>query len=484
MLSPLTWNADQQANRDGTFTAHVHGKWVNYHDGTQFQKIDLTPVPYAGGFRMEKAPYSFDFPETADKGFRFVSTNPYDIATKSVRNDAPLGITKQWTGALPVKGVVTDDGVLYEGALPDGDILLQPHEQELRYFVVFNKPPSGTGDVVIPFTLTLDEALDIKKRDGKSIDDKNVDIASGASVSRNTFRSISFKPATVWDSGIPKRKREQIKIMAKVSGGKIVAQKIIPRSFFDSATYPVYTDMSTTLFYPAGDYSDGVVGAPYSSSWAVTVGAAGSKAFLTDDPPNAIYYGRTAGVWDEIDRFIACFDITAITSANAVSVGSFFGYIGTINDNGSQSVYLDLVAPTNPASLAAGDYSKFSSVEQATAHPTLASLSAGYKEFALNTTGIANANLKVSTGYFCLGLRGSGDFLNSEPSMSNGQYALVRVYDSHHTGTDHDPYVSLTYAAAAAGPANLGTWNGLAKASIGTINGVTLANTKTINGLA
>lgn len=44
--------------------------------------------------------------------------------------------------------------------------------------------------------------------------------------------------------------------------------------------------------------------------------------------------------------------------------------------------------------------------------------------------------------------------------------------------------VSLAPYVAAAGPTNLKSWNGLAKASIKSINGVTLANTKSINGLS
>jgi hypothetical protein len=47
----------------------------------------------------------------------------------------------------------------------------------------------------------------------------------------------------------------------------------------------------------------------------------------------------------------------------------------------------------------------------------------------------------------------------------------------------HTGYSEFTTASAAAGPANLKTWNGLAKASISKINGLAIANIKSINGL-
>ena len=51
-----------------------------------------------------------------------------------------------------------------------------------------------------------------------------------------------------------------------------------------------------------------------------------------------------------------------------------------------------------------------------------------------------------------------------------------------HFGTT--AYLDYTEAGAASGPANLTSYNGIAKASITSINGIAMANITTLNGIS
>jgi len=66
-------------------------------------------------------------------------------------------------------------------------------------------------------------------------------------------------------------------------------------------------------------------------------------------------------------------------------------------------------------------------------------LTSGYTEMALNSSGIAAIN---KTGTTRLGMRSGYDLENEEPPSSS--YGKVQAYFSEYTGTDRDPYLSVT----------------------------------------
>jgi hypothetical protein len=75
----------------------------------------------------------------------------------------------------------------------------------------------------------------------------------------------------------------------------------------------------------------------------------------------------------------------------------------------------------------------------------------------------------------------TNDYLNSPPG-SNGTLSSGIAY-SEMGGTVNDPYIEYTEDAAS-GPANLTSYNGIAKASITSINRITMANITTLNGIS
>jgi hypothetical protein len=73
------------------------------------------------------------------------------------------------------------------------------------------------------------------------------------------------------------------------------------------------------------------------------------------------------------------------------------------------------------------------------------------------------------------------DQANTAPTFKS-DYTGVDWYSSRTTGTTYDPYLSVTYAAAS-GPTNVKTVNGLAIASVKTKDGLAIASIKSINGV-
>lgn len=111
----------------------------------------------------------------------------------------------------------------------------------------------------------------------------------------------------------------------------------------------------------------------------------------------------------------------------------------------------------------------------------------------LTTTVVAANSWMVGTMYAPGGYAGSGGsairvatdrgaivFFDSNAALAAGSQSITATFTSN---VCLGLIVSIA-PVAAAGPANLKTWNGLAKASVKTINGLAIASVKTWNGLA
>ena len=92
----------------------------------------------------------------------------------------------------------------------------------------------------------------------------------------------------------------------------------------------------------------------------------------------------------------------------------------------------------------------------------------------LNST--ANADIQNDDAFICALVESTGDYSNTAATSASDKNA----------GIDFGTTITLTYteAAAASGPANLTSYNGIAKASITSINGITMANITTLNGIS
>ena len=73
---------------------------------------------------------------------------------------------------------------------------------------------------------------------------------------------------------------------------------------------------------------------------------------------------------------------------------------------------------------------------------------AGYHTITLNSGGISAVNSAVGSGTLTIGAMGYYDYNNSAPSLG-GNTAIHLQYFQNYTGTSRDPYLDITYAAAA-----------------------------------
>ena len=72
----------------------------------------------------------------------------------------------------------------------------------------------------------------------------------------------------------------------------------------------------------------------------------------------------------------------------------------------------------------------------------------GYLNITLNSAGISALNSAVGSGTLTIGCMGYYDYNNSAPSLG-GNTAHIKFTFADYTGTSRDPYLNITYAAAA-----------------------------------
>ena len=72
----------------------------------------------------------------------------------------------------------------------------------------------------------------------------------------------------------------------------------------------------------------------------------------------------------------------------------------------------------------------------------------GYLNITFNSAGISALNSAVGSGTLTIGCMGYYDYNNSAPSLG-GNVARIKFTFADYTGTSRDPYLDITYAAAA-----------------------------------
>lgn len=117
----------------------------------------------------------------------------------------------------------------------------------------------------------------------------------------------------------------------------------------------------------------------------------------------------------------------------------------------------------------------FSSIDYSTAYSSeYDSFNAsGDNDISLNST--ANTDIQNNDAFICVIVQHTNDFSNTAASTAV----------SRQSGIAFNVPITLTYTeAAASGPANLTSLNGIAKASITNVNTITVANITSINTIA
>ncbi len=191
---------------------------------------------------------------------------------------------------------------------------------------------------------------------------------------------------------------------------------------------------------------------------------------------DAISYQFSAGRGGGSHRFRRSylhFDVSAITGV----VSSL-----TLNITGTNPTTSDVIVLKSTAfggdggtALSATDY--FTNVDFSTAYSAeVTSWGTLTNTITLNST--AESDIQNNDDFIIALVNHNNDFSNSAATSNTTQDSGLNL------SSLPEANISFTETAAAAGPANLTSFNGIAKANITSINGITMANITTLNGIS
>lgn len=447
---PNSWYTEERKNADGSVSRIINQKWSNYYENGEWKRIDLRPQKTANGFLVSKAPFTLALPDYADWEVEFSATNRYDIAQKRERNDPVVTKYKQFTGASHVKGVQTSLGIEYIGALPVGDIVYKTETDEFSALVRLNSVPetcqsNPNAEILIPFTETYSGGLRPKNK-GANIGATRKDVGDGYSVALNEFRGMSTKQAQVWDSALTE-KRQNIAVRGRFSSGVFDAQKVLPCSFLLSATYPVFTDTTTTVRpnpNPETENFDGFIGNGIGATYAAVHDAATGN--LSDDSGTTIEV-ENSDEWTNnyyVKRGIIQFNTTISGTVTACALTLT---VNTVNAN-EQNESISIVSSTTASNtgVSAGDYNDFGTTKYATDILISDMTTSSVETWTCNASGIAAINTSGITSW---GIRTARDVSATSPGTGGENMVIFRSAD--YSGTSSDPVLEITYTPAASG---------------------------------
>jgi len=241
---PLYYNLSQKRISNVKRETIVYGKFINYHDGEEWKEIDLSWTRDAQGFHLGDGLYDLDAPLKANGSITFTTKVNFSPKQKKFFDDSPVSTIKTFYTASNVDGVITSGGILYPGAFPNADLLLEAETDEFRYLIKWNSAPPSCTTIEIPFRMTYSNGMIPRKSNGDILKETN-QIIDGFNVRISDFRGIGISKSYIWDSV---GKREDIEIQGRWNSALMNGKKIIDCSFFDRAVYPVYSDIETTVF--------------------------------------------------------------------------------------------------------------------------------------------------------------------------------------------------------------------------------------------
>lgn len=442
--SPFSYNADIVDYGNGKKIYEFHAGHINFRNlEGRFRRIstELTWRPLLQSWTQDSSNYACRIPLYADGWFVF--TSQYKGSDYVLRAQPT---------ASHVKGVLTKDAnsgqsVYYKDAFGVGiDFQVWPARDGLRKVIIIREKPAKLADMSFSFRLVIpveERLAAIRSHDGslwdgsRLLDFTDRDVRLG-----EAGKEIYFNNARMWDSA---GREEPVKIEMYRELLSLYLRKTVPASFLESAAYPIYTDHPTNYAPTAGDGFCGLT-SKYTSWYSIRSGSSSSTTNYTTTYSYATEFENDPSV----ERFSICrgffpIDTAEIPDGAAITAASFFFYASSKTVYGGDYDYINIVQTTQADStkLVSSDYAKCGPLNGATklsADKSVSSiLTSGYTEMALNSSGIAAIN---KTGTTRLGMRSGYDLENEEPPSSS--YGKVQAYFSEYTGTDRDPYLSVT----------------------------------------
>ena len=218
------------------------------------------------------------------------------------------------------------------------------------------------------------------------------------------------------------------------------------------------------------------VGIGQSSATFATARQNGSS--VTSNPggsfSTAIKYGASAGrgsLTHNMRRTFLYFDTSGLTGTIS---NTSLNIRGDTNESADVIVLKSTAFGGNGSSnLTTSDF--FSTIDYSTAYSSEYDSwdASGDNDISLNST--ANTDIQNNDAFICAIVQHTNDFSNTAATS-----AAVRE-----SGINFGVTITLTYTeAAASGPANLTSLNGIAKASITNVNTIALGSITSINGVS
>jgi len=438
-----SYNSLTFLNDDGSYTTMAHVGHINYQDkNDEFQLVDTTLQKTDNGWEQDKASYKSVFPKYADEWLEF--ENMYEqggtlFKMKPVANHVAGQLVTDKNDEWRNKKVVYIDafGKGNDLELIAGNVAL------FKYIKLNQKPVDLSQDLEFNFELGLKEGekLIINGKEWNGVDEVITLEAIGITAPDGQISYL--RRFSVWDN----KKLQAIKIKIVKQSGKIYFTKILPKEFLASAEYPVYTDASASYYSGAGDGWVSHNAANWNDAHNALSGSTTNYIGTYTLGPET-YYDSTPVYY--ITRAFIPVDSSGLPDNAEVSLASLYLYRYQVKyDDNDAYAYLNIVQTTQASNttLGNGDYDTCGSTHSPTTGSTNKNLngtSAGYNQFAFNSTGLTWVSL---TSYTKLGLR-EGHDLADMAIEGDGYQNTWRFYTSEQTGTDNDPYLSVTYNVA------------------------------------
>lgn len=189
-----------------------------------------------------------------------------------------------------------------------------------------------------------------------------------------------------------------------------------------------------------------------AESWnsIVTGGGTNVNPNDTEFPAMAFESSTSTNLWVSLFRGHIGFDTSGLPDTDAISSATLSLYKDSVNasvNNLGIAATLNIFqsSPASDSTVAAGDYQNVGSTDFSS-DIAFASWAAGYNDFVLNASGIANIE-KTGTSNFA-SRDSTYDAPNSAPTWSSNKLTVMYSHSADRTGTTNDPKLVVEHAAA------------------------------------
>lgn len=457
MLNLLHINGEEDLP-GGMSKANFHIGHVNYYENGLAVPIDMRFTNDGHGFFiMNKANYTVKIPENFNSIIPMKFNNGWNTETLSTKPSNIFWLDNEGKETListPQNSIgklkhtdlfLPDQTIEFIDAFGKGiDVEIQARGSALLREIIVGdlsvliNRPSKVNYLAISFDIEDYEAWDIRSdviwNKSSSIianTTKNWSIGNGTD-------SLFIRPMRLMDK---KGEIYPIKIMWRIRDNKRQFVKLIPIEILDKVSFPIRIDDSTSYWVGAGD---GEVRNSNANYVTCRTAATGSAIYAISP---YVWVGQATGYI--IFRIFLPINTNGLSS-NAIITGATMN-INLYTSNGNRfNAAIVGSTQSDPTTLAVADFANcgVGGTGNEKADPTLYSnlvamdtaVSNNYSIWTLNSTGLAAIN---RTGYTKLGLRSDKEYTGSGTAPTVNEY--MGWYMSEQTGTDKDPYLSISY---------------------------------------